>query len=113
MKLAEPAAVDLISVQNGTNAPVSVQIDANASAHVQSAVSASLSTDVIVGLKAKCELTGAILEHFEDFRKDSKYENRYSAKCTLCGKQDDTRKYFQKGNNSNLKSHLQRVSKLN
>lgn len=68
------------------------------------------------GIKAKCELTAAILSQFEDYRKDPNYKTRYSAVCSLCNaKSDDDdehevhRTHFLKGNNTNLKSHLKRV----
>lgn len=68
------------------------------------------------GIKAKCELTAAILSQFEDYRKDPNYKTRYSAVCSLCNaKSDDddehevVRTHFLKGNNTNLKSHLKRV----
>lgn len=67
--------------------------------------------EVDFGLKAKCKLTEGILKVFNDFQKDPKISTRYSAKCTLCDDAAD-RKFFLRGNNTNLKSHLKRVSKL-
>lgn len=62
------------------------------------------------GIKAKSELTRLILGKYADFQKnpDPKFNNRYSAKCTLCNEQEDRIKYL-KGKNTNLKSHLERV----
>lgn len=59
--------------------------------------------------KAKCDLTRLVLNHFEDFKQNPSYKNRYSAKCTHCDGQDDRIKYL-KGINTNLKSHLERVA---
>lgn len=65
------------------------------------------------GIKAKCELTSAILSQYENYRKDPKYSTRYSAVCTICLAKSDGDEvdstHFQRGNNSNLKSHLIRV----
>lgn len=68
--------------------------------------------DDIILLKTKNELSGAIFGLFEDFQQDEKCSNRFSAKCTICDRNENTRISFLKGINSNLKSHLQRVSKL-
>ena len=63
------------------------------------------------GIEAKCELTRAILDCFDDFRKDQKKVNGYSARCTICGDDESAeRRQYLKGNNTNLKSHLKRVS---
>lgn len=64
------------------------------------------------GIKAKCELSNAIVESYSDFQKDPAFKNRYSAKCNFCNGEDDAQKYFLKGNNTNLKSHLKRVTVL-
>lgn len=65
------------------------------------------------GIKSKCELTAAILSQYEDYQKDSKYLNQYSAVCSVCIAKSDggevDRTHFLRGNNSNLKSHLKRV----
>lgn len=68
--------------------------------------------NVDTGINPRCELSGAILKLYAGFRQDSnpKYKNRYSAKCTLCENDDDNRKNYLKGNITNLKLHLQRVS---
>lgn len=63
------------------------------------------------GIKCNSELTFAILRQFKNPRKDSKSVRRYTATCKLCAK-DPQRKSeisYQKGNNSNLKTHLKRV----
>lgn len=61
------------------------------------------------GIKTKCELSNAIVESYSDFQKDPGFKNRFSAKCNFCNDEDDARKHFLKGNNTNLKSHLKRV----
>lgn len=63
-------------------------------------------------LKTKNELSEAIFGLYEEFQQDRKCSNRFSAKCTICDEKENTRISFVKGINSNLKSHLQRVSKL-
>lgn len=60
------------------------------------------------GIKAKCELTKLILDIFNDFENNPDHQNRYSARCTLCDEHQDRIKYV-RGNNTNLKSHLERV----
>lgn len=60
------------------------------------------------GINAKCELTRLVLGLFDDFQNNPRFNNRYSAKCTLCDEHEDRIKYT-KGNNGNLKSHLERV----
>lgn len=56
-------------------------------------------------IQTKSELSTLIFKQFSDFKKDSKFGSRYSAKCNHC----DERKNFLKGINTNLKSHLERV----
>lgn len=63
-------------------------------------------------LKTKNELSKAIFGLFEDFQQDQKFANRYTAQCTVCDEKENARLSFYKGINSNLKSHLERVSKL-
>lgn len=70
-----------------------------------------LYVDDLIAMKTKSELSKAIFGLFEDFQQDEKYANRYSAKCTVCDEKENTRISFLKGINSNLKSHLERVSK--
>lgn len=61
------------------------------------------------GLNAKCDLSVYIAAKFTDIIQDKNHMNRFSAKCTICD-DEEPRKHFVRGNNSNLKSHLQRVS---
>lgn len=78
---------------------------------VASTASVQIVDDIIV-LKTKNVLSEAIFGLFEDFQQDEKCSNRFSAKCTICDQKENTRISFLKGINSNLKSHLQRVSKF-
>lgn len=65
------------------------------------------------GIKCNSELSFGILQQFKNPRKDSTSVSRYTATCKLCVNAKDTRRNptisYQKGNNSNLKSHLNRV----
>lgn len=80
----------------------------------QAAASSSSPTDqnadngFDIGIKAKSELTKLILGCYTDFRNNPEFKNRFSAKCNLCDDQEDRIKFL-KGNNTNLKSHLERV----
>lgn len=64
---------------------------------------------VAVQYNTRCEMSEAILMYFQDIQQDQDRPTRHSAKCSLCN-HDEPRKYFVKGNNSNLKSHLRRVT---
>lgn len=55
--------------------------------------------------KTKSELSALVLKQFSDIKKVPKLKSTYTARCNHC----DDRKNFQKGINSNLKSHLERV----
>lgn len=70
-----------------------------------------LNVDYTNVLKTKNELSKAIYDLFEEYQQDKKHANKFSAKCTLCDETDDARLSFTKGINSNLKTHLTRVSK--
>ncbi|XP_055307704.1 uncharacterized protein LOC129571860 [Sitodiplosis mosellana] len=64
---------------------------------------------IISSWRNKCELTAHMLACFKEFRRvNPGDEIRLKAKCKLC---DDNSpyKFFHKGNNSNLKSHLSKV----
>lgn len=71
-----------------------------------------LTVDDIIEIKTKKELSNSIYGLFSDFRQDEKFPNRFNAKCTVCDEDEDGRVSFYKGINSNLKRHLERVSKL-
>lgn len=76
---------------------------------VSSSASVQNVDDIIV-LKTKNVLSEAIFGLYEYFQQDAKYSNRFSAKCTICDEEENIRISFLKGINSNLKSHLERVS---
>lgn len=57
--------------------------------------------------KKRGDCSEKFLQFFTDF--ETVGGNKMQAKCTLCNA-DSGPKAFQKGNNSNLKKHLQRVS---
>lgn len=62
-------------------------------------------------LTTKNELSKAVYGLFAEFQQDKKNSKNFTAKCTLCDESEDARISFTKGINSNLKSHLTRVSK--
>lgn len=86
--------------------------------------------DILAGWSLKCKLTEKILSCYDDFRKVEESNStetpeipltttnangvtvtkgqRLKAKCTLCDK-NAPYKFFVKGNNSNLKTHLMKV----
>lgn len=84
--------------------------DQNENSSVQNVGTSHDDKLVDTGINPRCELSGAILELFADYRRNSRFKARYSARCTLCQNDDDSRKNYLKGNITNLKLHLQRVS---
>lgn len=91
-------------------ASTSAQTNANVNAGAIDSPSLSVSDenpDFNSDVKTKTVLSEAIFGLFEDIKQEK--GKRYSAKCTLCH-QNESRNFFQKGINSNLKGHLERVS---
>lgn len=83
---------------------------ANESVRPVSSSASVQNVDDTIELRTKNELSEAIFGLFENVQQDVKCSNRFTAKCTVCDQKENTRISFLKGINSNLKSHLQRVS---
>lgn len=64
----------------------------------------------IFNIKGKTELTDNFLSLFDDITADGANSKKFTARCTLCHKNEE-RRSFRKGNISNLKSHIERVNK--
>lgn len=98
------------STSTSASVTKSSQIDTNAKASATDSHSVPEEIlDLNTNMMTKTALSEAIFGLFEDFKKEPGRGDRYSARCILCHK-NESRKFFQKGINSNLKGHLQRVS---
>lgn len=57
-------------------------------------------------LKSKCALTDELSKYFDEMKELDANSNLFTAICTICKE----RKSFVRGNTSNLKTHMKRVS---
>lgn len=100
-------------IENSSSSEVQKDDATNIAAASDNTFSDQIDFEVIdsIELNIKCELSLRILNCFDNIIRDKLDLKRYSANCKICDEYEP-RKFFRKGNYSNLKSHLKRVSIL-